>query len=86
MECVKMKMEKMTIGWYYELKYKYDLLNSDNQGYSVGEENDDINEIDGIGELIVKADNDKEVAIYDNGSKYILVGNANVPWAVNVKY
>jgi hypothetical protein len=50
-------------------------------GFSVGEETDLIFDIAGIGELVAR---DNEIAVYQNGSELIAVGNANGPWAVRI--
>jgi hypothetical protein len=75
----------MTIEEYQILNHKYNQLNNEGLGYAVGEDNDNINEIDDIGELIIPCESDMDIAIYDNGNKYILVGNANGLWAIDVE-
>ena len=62
--------------------------NNAGEGYAIGDgENvsvDDVNSVVGYGELIQRAYSDRDVAVYDNGNHYVLVGNSNGLWAVNV--
>lgn len=59
--------------------------NNAGNGYEVGSEDDDINEIEGIGELVVRASSSSEVAVYrkPDGS-FVGVGDAEGPWAVDL--
>ncbi len=40
---------------------------------------------DPTGERIISAGNDKEVDVYDEGDRLVIVGDANGPWAVSVE-
>lgn len=58
--------------------------NNSGEGYAVGGDNDDINSLD-IGSLIVRADTDTGVAVYERESGSLTaVGDANGPWAVDI--
>ena len=65
-----------------DYKKIYQELNNAGCGYAVGNENDDINELSGIGELVKKAETADDVAVYQDGDTIILVGDSNGPWAV----
>jgi hypothetical protein len=57
--------------------------NNQGNGFAVGDESDDINEIAGLGDLIERAHSDNDVAVYrDGNATTTIVGNANGPWAV----
>jgi hypothetical protein len=64
-----------------EILNAYRKGNNSGMGFCVGEETDEIFEITGIGELVAYSD---EIAVYQNGSELIAVGNAHGPWAVNI--
>jgi len=58
-------------------------LNDAGEGFAVGKETDDINEIDGLGTLIQRAATDTDVAVYRAADGTLtIVGDANGPWAV----
>ena len=56
--------------------------NNQGNGFAVGDESDDINEITGLGDLIERADSDNDVAVYRAGETITIVGDAHGPWAV----
>jgi hypothetical protein len=64
-----------------EILNAYRKGNNSGMGFCVGEETDLIFDIAGIGELVAR---DNEIAVYQNGSELIAVGNAHGPWAVNI--
>lgn len=45
---------------------------------------DDINNLRGVGKLLRSSGSTDQVAVYDYGDTYILVGDSNGPWAVQV--
>lgn len=45
----------------------------------------DINDIDGLGRLVWRAQNDGQVAIYQDDDKVTLVGDVDGPWAARVQ-
>jgi hypothetical protein len=53
------------------------------EGYGLGDDGDDINAIQGVGTLIVRSASSDKIAIYQDGDKVVLVGDANGPWAVD---
>lgn len=61
--------------------------NDTGNGFAVGVIGADINDLaDDLGTLIVRADNDRQVAIYeDHDGSVVLVGDAHGPWAVRVR-
>lgn len=62
----------------------WDDENDAGRGYAVGDESDDINEIDGLGRLIEASDRVGRVAVYRADSGAItIVGDAWGPWAVD---
>lgn len=64
---------------------EYKALNNMGHGYAVGEQDDDINEIQGIGQLVAKAHSDSDIALYrSEDGIYTGVGNANGPWAIQL--
>lgn len=67
-----------------ELNKLWNAGNDAGDGYGVGDDSDDINKIKGIGKLVSKSNRNDEVAVYEKGNKYIVVGDANGPWAVDV--
>ena len=60
----------------------YNELNNAGEGYAV--DGDDINAIEGIGDLVQRSYSTSDVAVYDAGSKYVVVGDANGLWAADV--
>lgn len=60
--------------------------NGAGEGFAVGEDSDDINEIEGLGELVARANTSREVAQYLDKARGILtlVGDANGPWAISI--
>ena len=58
--------------------------NNAGKGFSVGVEQDDINNIKGIGELVQESHTNDKVAVYQEGNVYTVVGDCNGPWAVQV--
>lgn len=61
----------------------YQNENNKSLGYAVGNEHDDINAIEGIGALIKRAENSSDVAVYDNGTHWVVVGDSHGPWAMD---
>jgi len=59
-------------------------LNSRAEGFAVGEETDDINELSGLGELIQRSESDDKVAVYQKGDVLTIVADAAGPWAVKM--
>ena len=59
-------------------------LNSRAEGFAVGGEEDDINELSGLGELIQRSESDDKVAVYQKGNVLTIVGDVAGPWAVSV--
>lgn len=57
--------------------------NDSGNGYTVGNDNDDISAIKGIGELVSSEDVSDGLAIYRNGDRVVVVGDSNGPWAVS---
>lgn len=69
---------------YEELDREYNRLNNEGEGFSVGEEGEDINEIEDIGTLVHPAPSNDKIAVYETEDKYILVGDSFGPWAVAI--
>ena len=61
-------------------------FNNDGKGFAVGDADDDINSITGAENytLIKHAEHDNDVAVYQDGDAYLIVGDSNGPWAVQV--
>jgi hypothetical protein len=58
--------------------------NKAGEGYAVGYEDQDINTIVELGELVIAAEADDDVAVYRRGALTIAVGDVYGPWAVNI--
>lgn len=60
--------------------------NNAGQGYAVGDDDSDINDLaETLGlPLIERASNDRDIAVYSDGVTTIAVGDANGPWAVRI--
>lgn len=58
--------------------------NDAGNGFAVGDESDHINEIRGFGKLIVRAESDTDVAVYQLGSVTTIVADSAGPWAVRM--
>lgn len=57
--------------------------NDAGNGFAVGDEDDDINEIPGYGALVIESANSGAVSVYlASDGAITIVGNANGPWAV----
>jgi hypothetical protein len=55
------------------------------RGYGFNPEGgNDINRLRGTGSLVLRANNTSEVAVYEYGDTYIIVGDSNGPWAAQV--
>ena len=65
-----------------EAKQVWNQNNDNGDGFAVGEEDSNINEIEGHGTLMYAAESDSDVATYWDGEFYTIVGDANGPWAV----
>lgn len=59
--------------------------NNNGEGFAVGNDGDNINEIAGIGELVQRSYADNQVAVYEGGEGYTVVGDSYGPWAVWVE-
>ena len=61
-------------------------FNNDGKGFAVGDADDDINSITGAENytLIKQAKHDNDVAVYQDGDVYLIVGDSSGPWAVQV--
>lgn len=69
------------------MKYSNKLYNKKvnaGEGYAIGDVTDNINEIEGIGELIKRAQSDSDIAIYADNYTVTMVGDAHGPWAVSI--
>lgn len=55
--------------------------NDAGEGFAVGEEGYDIDEIDGIGDYLYTAE---DIAVYQDGDTLVGVADANGPWAVKL--
>jgi len=69
------------------LKQDYDAIwragNDAGNGFAVGGEDDDINEIPGYGALVIESANSSAVSVYlASDGALTIVGNAHGPWAV----
>lgn len=60
--------------------------NSAGNGYAVGEENDHVDDIVGIGELIFSQSETNGIAVYRHADGLTLVGDIHGPWAVDVGF
>lgn len=62
----------------------WERINDAGLGRPIGDEESDINELASEigGELIKPANNDHDVAVYETGTCYWIVGHAHGPWAV----
>lgn len=60
-------------------------INEEGDGFSVGSEDQHVNELEGLGRLALASTNDSEVAVYVLESTATIVGDANGPWAVEVE-
>lgn len=56
--------------------------NNNGEGFSVGNDDDDINELGELGKLIERSTSSETVAVYRDGDTITIVGDANGPWAV----
>jgi hypothetical protein len=59
--------------------------NDAGDGFAVGEEDGSINQVDGIGDLVINGlDNDGFAVYVDRDGHETVVADANGPWAVRV--
>jgi len=72
-------------GWDRDVAKAYNVLNNAGEGYSIGDDNDDIASIKEAGRLIDTVDNGS-IAVYWKPKMLTLVGDSHGPWAVNVKF
>lgn len=70
-------------GWERDVSRAFNILNNAGEGYSMGEETDEIDEISEAGRFIDTVDNDL-VAVYWNSRHLTLVSDVYGPWAVDV--
>jgi len=60
-------------------------VKANNNGEGFGVDGDDINALEGFGDLIKKAHSDDDVAVYKDLDTITIVADANGLWAVQVK-
>lgn len=77
------KRKKVPYTYEKEVQEAYDNLQHD-YGYSIGDENDPVDEIPEAGKLIDTIGNDR-IAVYWNRDRITLVGDVYGPWAVDIE-
>ncbi len=70
--------------WEVDVSKAYTTLQNAGEGYSVGEEGDDISSIPEAGRFIDTVDHG-QVAVYWNSRHLTLVADVYGPWAVDIK-
>lgn len=79
------KIKKVPFSLEGDVSTAWDTLNRNGEGYSIGDVNDDIEDVgDEAGKLIDTVDHG-QIAVYWNRKSLTLVADLNGPWAVDIR-